>query len=118
VPITAADGGTDHGYGRVVIEVLLVVVLVALVAAVLLTAARVVGSRADADRRLRAVEERLAAIAAHLGVAEPDHSSEVVALADDGRLVEAIRAHRRRTGAGLAEAKRYVDEVAQRRREG
>ena len=98
------------------IEVLLVVVLLALVAAVLLTAARVVGSRADADRRLRAVEEQLGAVAAHLGVPEPDHSSEVVALVDEGRLVEAIRAHRRRTGAGLAEAKRYVDEIAARRR--
>lgn len=98
------------------IEVLLVVVLLALAAAVLLVAARVQASRADADRRQRAVEERLAAIAAHLGVAEPDHHSEVVALVADGRPVEAIRAHRRLTGAGLAESKRFVDEIARRDR--
>ncbi len=98
-------------------DVLPTVALLVLIAAVVVIAARVVGSRADSDRRLRAVEERTAAIATHLGVAAPD-LSEVAVLVDKGRMVEAIRVHRRRTGADLAESKRYVDEIARQRRRG
>lgn len=98
------------------LEILLPVVLLAVAAASLLTVASVMRSRAAVDVRLRAIEERLGAVASHLGIPEPDHA-EVVALVGAGRPVEAIAAHRRRTGSSLLQAKQFVDDVARRSRE-
>jgi hypothetical protein len=98
-----------------VLEILALVVLLALAAATLLAVASVLRSRADVDRRLRVIEERVGTIASHLGLPEPGHE-EVAALVDDGRLVEAVSVHRRRTGASLLEAKKFVDDLGQQRR--
>lgn len=74
------------------------------------------GDGSGSDRaRLRRVEKKLDLILAHLGIAaEPAGvlSAEVIQLAAAGRKIEAIAAHRRQTGAGLAEAKAAVEEYA------
>lgn len=77
----------------------------------------------DLDRRLSAVNARLAAIEAHLAVLSqavgvpyaapttdevPPH---VVALVRAGKKLDAIKAYRAATGAGLDEAQRAVEQL-------
>ncbi|MCT9111775.1 ribosomal protein L7/L12 [Streptomyces mirabilis] len=64
------------------------------------------------DRRIARVEKKLDRILDHLGLAEADPELEkVVALARDGRKIQAIKAYREVTGAGLKEAKDAVDRM-------
>ena len=77
----------------------------------------------DLDRRLAAVTGRLAAIEAHLAVVSqalgipyaPPQSggvpAEVVALVRAGRRLDAIKAYRAATGAGMDEASRAIDQI-------
>lgn len=77
----------------------------------------------DLDRRLSAVNARLAAIEAHLVVlsravgvpytppATDVIPPEVVALAQAGKKLDAIKAYRAATGAGMDEAQRAVDQL-------
>ncbi|WP_405916572.1 ribosomal protein L7/L12 [Streptomyces sp. NBC_00728] len=73
--------------------------------------ARVEEQLARSDRRTARVEHRLTLILDHLGI--PDDSSshlpEVVALLQEGKKIQAIRAYREVTGAGLKEAKEAVE---------
>ncbi|MGX4691089.1 ribosomal protein L7/L12 [Streptomyces sp. JNUCC 63] len=71
------------------------------------------GSRLSrTDRRLARVEHKLDLILDHLGLREEDpRLDEVAALARAGRKVEAIKAYREATGAGLKEAKEAVDHL-------
>jgi ribosomal protein L7/L12 len=64
------------------------------------------------DRRLARVERKLDAIADRLGVAvvEPE-LAEVTALLRQGKKIEAIKAYRESTGAGLAEARDAVERL-------
>jgi hypothetical protein len=62
------------------------------------------------------VEMRLLSVTRHLDVPVPDDLNpsvlldDVRKLVDDGRVIQAIQVHRDRNGAGLAEAKRAIDE--------
>lgn len=65
---------------------------------------------------VRRIEIRLAALTSHLNVPLPDELNpkvlfdDVRKLLDAGSTINAINVHRRRTGCGLAEAKRSCDE--------
>lgn len=66
-----------------------------------------------AARRLAEIERKLDLIMAHLGIElPPDEHEDVRALAVSGQKIEAIKRYRDKTGAGLAEAKEYVDSIA------
>jgi ribosomal protein L7/L12 len=64
------------------------------------------------DRRLARMERKLDAIADRLGVAvvEPE-LAEVTALLRQGKKIQAIKAYRESTGAGLAEARDAVERL-------
>ncbi|MFC9822537.1 hypothetical protein ACFWG6_04190 [Streptomyces erythrochromogenes] len=71
---------------------------------------RVKSLQVQADR----TERRLALLLDHLGIEEPEPAGmdEVRALIREDRQISAIKAYRRITGAGLAEAKLAVDALA------
>jgi ribosomal protein L7/L12 len=64
------------------------------------------------DRRLARMEQKLDAIAGHLGVAvaEPE-LGEVTALVREGKKIQAIKVYRERTGADLKEARDAVERL-------
>jgi hypothetical protein len=67
-------------------------------------------------RRLAAIERKLQLVIDHLGIAEPQPAMpDVVRELDAGRKIQAIKAYRDATGAGLKEAKDAVDEMARQR---
>ena len=74
------------------------------------------GFSTDDRTWLARVERKLDAIIAHLGVVVPTPSPavgmspEAIRLADAGEKIQAIKQYREDTGAGLAEAKRAVEE--------
>jgi hypothetical protein len=65
--------------------------------------------------RLQRLERNLARVAEHVGVALEDPAEgvdpEVVALARDGRRMEAAKLYTERTGTDFAEAQRVVNEL-------
>jgi len=72
----------------------------------------------DLHFRLRQLEEQVERLSAQAGVpwsaamtpgASSGVDSDVVALAQGGNKIEAIKLYRQRTGVGLAEAKEAVD---------
>ncbi|MCY1137974.1 hypothetical protein OWR29_08185 [Actinoplanes sp. Pm04-4] len=73
------------------------------------------GSREAA--RLAAVERKLDAVMKHLGIEEPRAAEDpdVVAHLVKGEFIQAIKVYRERTGAGLAEAKDAVEQIARQR---
>ncbi|MEU7054674.1 ribosomal protein L7/L12 [Streptomyces sp. NPDC046197] len=83
-------------------------VAVALLVGIVSTESRL----ARADRRIARVERKLDLVLDHLGLREEDPALDAVAgLARDGKKIEAIRAYREATGAGLKEAKEAVDRL-------
>ena len=75
-------------------------------------------------QRLSQIDAKLDMILNHLGIEYLDPSSanslsqEVRSLADAGRKIEAIKAHRLQTRTGLREAKQAIDAYIEARREG
>jgi len=70
--------------------------------------------------RLRRIERKLDLIIAHLGIrydeaVRDDIPNEVRSLADEGRKIPAIKAHRQLTGSSLVEAKRAVEDYMNRK---
>lgn len=66
-------------------------------------------------RELRRVSGALDSIREKLGIVEPQKvPAEVFGLLESGRKLEAIKAYREATGAGLAEAKSAVERIAGR----
>ena len=65
--------------------------------------------------QLARVERKLDALIKHAGI-DPlaGAEREIADLLRDGRKIEAIRVYRERSGAGLAEAKRYVEDLERR----
>ena len=65
--------------------------------------------------RLRRLEEQVAQLSARAGLLWDDGTggipADVVALARDGKKIEAIKRYREITGVGLAEAKEVVDRL-------
>jgi ribosomal protein L7/L12 len=79
----------------------------------------------DELQRLRTLENQVAYIYRHLGLDPADAvpaagglSPEVVQLINSGNKIQAIKAHRERTGLGLAEAKDAVEAFERRYRLG
>jgi len=72
---------------------------------------------------VRRIEIGLAALTSHLNMSPPDELNpkvlfdDVRKLLDAGNMIRAINVHRRRTGCGLAEAKRSCDEYLRHRDE-
>lgn len=66
--------------------------------------------------RLASVERKLDLVIKHLGIVEPqpDHP-DIVQLLMQGKKIHAIKIYRERTGAGLAEAKHAVEDIARSR---
>jgi ribosomal protein L7/L12 len=63
--------------------------------------------------RLARVERKLDALLDHLGVEVPEpHLLQVETMLRQGKNVQAIKAYREATGAGLREAKEAVDRMA------
>ena len=68
---------------------------------------------ARVERRLDRTERKLDAIMTHLGIHEPEPDlPDVQAFLKDGKKIQAIKAYRERTGAGLKEAKDAVERLA------
>jgi ribosomal protein L7/L12 len=65
------------------------------------------------DSQLAEIRRRVNAIAAHLNVKmeETGVPAEVLGLVQAGRKIDAIKAYRAATGAGLAEAKKAVEQL-------
>jgi ribosomal protein L7/L12 len=63
--------------------------------------------------QLAAVQRKLDLVMDHLGIAAPEEL-EVVRHLQSGRMIEAVRAYRKQTGASLVEAKQAVDRIAAR----
>jgi ribosomal protein L7/L12 len=95
-----------------------------LLAVVVLVAAVALGASANdrrvnrLERRLARMEQKLDAIAGHLGVAvaEPGRPQladlpEVRKYLQEGKKIQAIKAYRESTGAGLKEAKDAVEQM-------
>ncbi|MEU4220157.1 hypothetical protein [Actinoplanes sp. NPDC026623] len=100
-------------------EILATVALVLLLAGlIMLGLASSANSRREQLRtasRLTAIEYKLDAVVAHLGVAVREREMpEVGRLLREGKRIEAIRAYRNETGASLLEAKNAVDAIATR----
>ncbi len=70
--------------------------------------------------RIRRIERKLDLIIEHLGIRYDEAvrdglADEVRSLADDGRKIAAIKAHRQLTGSSLVEAKRAVEDYMNRK---
>ena len=69
-------------------------------------------NRSRTEWKVDALRRRVDAIAEHLGItADPCCPPEVSDLAKSGRKIDAIKAYRKATGAGLAEAKGVVEKL-------
>lgn len=73
------------------------------------------GGRNNVAQQLRRIEAKLDLMVEHLGISWTDPaaptslSDDVMALAEQGRKIQAITRHRELTGASLAEAKAAVE---------
>jgi Ribosomal protein L7/L12 C-terminal domain len=98
------------------VEIALVVMALALL---VLAWSLVFRGRDEAERtgpRLAAIERKLQLVMDHLRIAEPQPAMpDVVNHLDAGNKIQAIKAYRDATGAGLKEAKDAVEEMARRR---
>ncbi|MFF3894565.1 ribosomal protein L7/L12 [Streptomyces sp. NPDC001812] len=65
-----------------------------------------------ADRRAARLERKLDLVLEHLDLHEEvPRRDEIVALVREGKRIQAVKAYREVTGAGLAEAKEAVDRL-------
>ncbi|MBB4760923.1 hypothetical protein ACFQFC_32730 [Amorphoplanes digitatis] len=65
--------------------------------------------------RLSAIESKLDAVVAHLGITVQERElPEVLRLIREDKRIEAVRAYRNETGSSLLEAKNAVDAIAAR----
>ena len=64
----------------------------------------------NSGRRLRRIERKVDLILKHLGLdLDQDVSPQVMELVKAGQKIQAIKLYREQTGAGLKEAKEYVE---------
>jgi len=72
--------------------------------------------RRSSAAQLASIRRKLDLVMEHLSIAEAaPERAEVVRHLDNGRLIDAVRAYRRETGASLLEAKQAVDRIAAER---
>jgi ribosomal protein L7/L12 len=88
-----------------------ILLVVATVGAVAAAAGALLQGRRASKAQLADVQRKLDLVLDHLGIAAPGHA-QVVEHLENGRMIEAVRAYRRQTGAGLLEAKQAVDRIA------
>jgi hypothetical protein len=93
-----------------------ILLVIATVGPVMVFAGAWLQQRRDVAVRLGSIQRKLDLVMDHLGIADaaPEYS-EVVGHLEKGRLIDAVRAYRRRTGAPLLEAKQAVDRIARER---
>jgi len=74
------------------------------------------GPDPDTTRRLAAIERKLDLVLTHLGIQEPvpDVHPAVLRELQQGRKIQAIKAYREATGAGLKDAKDEVEAIGRR----
>jgi ribosomal protein L7/L12 len=89
-------------------ETLLVIAAIGAVAA---AAGAWLQERRSSATQMAAIQRKLDLVMGHLGLTPPEEA-EVVRHLDDGRMVDAVRAYRKQTGASLLEAKQAVDRIA------
>ncbi|MGI9605453.1 MAG: hypothetical protein ACR2P0_04880 [Acidimicrobiales bacterium] len=66
----------------------------------------------NSESHLASIENKLDLIIRHLGIGPSDEDlAEVRRLHESGQKIDAIKLYRRHTGAGLAEAKRAVENM-------
>lgn len=89
------------------------VVLIAALLLVYATDASQKKTRVELLRRLDRLEDKVDLLLNHAGLEEPPvpRKDEVVSLVRAGKKIEAIKVYREATGAGLAEAKRAVEQL-------
>ena len=85
--------------------------VVATIGAVAAAVGAWVQERRGSAIQLAAVQRKLDLVMGHLGIAAPEET-EVVRHLENGRMIEAVRAYRKQTGASLIEAKQAVDRIA------
>lgn len=90
-----------------------VVALVGLILLYFVIESSATRTRAELTRRLNRLEDKVDLLLNHAGVEEPPlpRQDEVVSLVRAGKKIEAIKVYREATGAGLAEAKRAVEQL-------
>jgi len=72
--------------------------------------------KAEMERRVARLEQKIDRVMEHLGTAEVDPvPPEVAGLVQAGRKIEAIKVYRRANGAGLKEAKDAVEKLESKR---
>jgi ribosomal protein L7/L12 len=100
---------------EIFVTAVLILLLVGLIMLGLASSANARREQLRAAGRLAAIERKLDAVVAHLGIAVPEREMpEVLRLIRDGSRIEAIRAYRNETGASLLDAKNAVDAMAAR----
>ncbi|MEU7904389.1 hypothetical protein [Actinoplanes sp. NPDC049118] len=93
----------------------LVLLLVGLILLGLASSANSRREQLRAAARLNAIENKLDAVVAHLGITIREREMpEVLRLIREGRRIEAVRAYRSETGSSLLDAKNAVDAMAAR----
>ena len=91
-----------------------ILLVIATIGAVAAAAGAWFQGRRDSSAQLADVQRKLDLVIDHLGIEAPGQA-EVVRHLRDGQTVEAVRAYREQTGAGLLEAKQAVDRMAEGR---
>lgn len=71
--------------------------------------------RRSSATQLSAIQRKLDLVMGHLGLTAPEEP-EVVRHLENGRMIDAVRAYRKQTGASLLESKQAVDRIAADRR--
>ena len=92
-----------------------ILLVIATIGSVAAAAGTLFQERRSSATQLAAVQRKLDLVMDHLGITTPEEP-EVVRHLENGQAVEAVRAYRKQTGAGLIEAKQAVDRIAASRR--
>lgn len=83
-----------------------------LISVMILVLSAIWASRNENLRRFRRIERKVDLILSHLGL-DPDQgvNQQVMDLVKAGQTIQAIKLYREQTGAGLKEAKDYVESL-------
>jgi len=98
---------------EILVTAALVLLLVGLIMLGLASSANSRREQLRAATRLTAIEDKLDAVVAHLGITVRERElPEVRRLIQEGKRIEAIRAYRNETGSSLLDAKNVIDAIA------
>lgn len=88
-----------------------ILLVIATIGSVLAAAGAWLHDRRSSASQLASVQRKLDAVMNHLGIVVSE-DQEVLRHVDNGRMIEAVRAYRKLTGASLLDAKQAVDRIA------